>query len=129
MNPKLVFPVLAAFLAVGAANLVEASIHADINDPRVQEALQFAVVEHNKGTKSLFLSQVAKVIKAQRQVIAGIFYLFTVQMAMTSCRKDGTDQLCTVYQDPEKAQPYQCTFEVLTRPWLIHEILIGDICS
>ncbi|XP_056147894.1 cystatin-like [Lampris incognitus] len=118
MNPKLVFPLLAALVAVGAAGLVGAPMDADINDPSVQEALRFAVVQHNQLTNSLYLSQVAKVIKAQQQVVAGLKYRFTVQMAKTPCKKSGTDQLCAIHQDPEKAQPYQCTFEVVSQPWL-----------
>ncbi|XP_056147890.1 cystatin-like [Lampris incognitus] len=118
MNPKLVFPVLVAYLAFGAADLVGGLTDADINDPRVQDALKFAVLQYNTGTYTLYLIQVTKVMKAQQQQVDdGMMYRFTVQMMKTLCRKPGPDQRCPVYQDRKKAPPYQCTFEVLTRAW------------
>lgn len=65
---KIVFPLLAAVFAVGLAGLVGGPQDIDVNDEGLRDALNFAVVQHNRGTNDLYLSQVAEVIRAQRQV-------------------------------------------------------------
>ncbi|XP_051283611.1 cystatin C (amyloid angiopathy and cerebral hemorrhage) [Dicentrarchus labrax] len=125
---KAVFPVLAAVLAVGLGALVGGFRDADVNDEGVQNALNFAVVEHNKGSNDMYLSQVAQVVKVQTQVVAGTKYVITVKMGKTPCRKDQAEEVCTVHQDPEMARPYQCTFTVWSRPWLSDIRVISEKC-
>ncbi|XP_039478027.1 MAD2L1-binding protein-like [Oreochromis aureus] len=64
---KVALTVLAAVLAVGYGAMVGGFRDADINDEGVQNALHFAVVQHNRGSNDLYLSQVAEVIKVQSQ--------------------------------------------------------------
>ncbi|KAF5901417.1 cystatin-like, partial [Clarias magur] len=42
-------------------------VDVDINVPEIQDALQFAVTQHNKMRHKRYTSQVVKVIKAQKQ--------------------------------------------------------------
>ncbi|XP_071264994.1 cystatin-like isoform X2 [Salvelinus alpinus] len=93
---------------------------------RNRDALQFAVAEYNKGTNDPYVWQVAKVVKAQKQVVAGMKYIFTVQMARTLCMK-GRVKDCTVHQYP--AVTYQCIFEVWSRPRLGEIQLIKQACE
>lgn len=65
---KMLFPVLAAVFAVGLGAMVGGYQDLDVNDEGAQNALNFAVVEHNRRSNDLFLSQVAEVVKVQRQV-------------------------------------------------------------
>lgn len=65
---KLVFLVLSAVLAVGLGGLVGGPRDIDINDARAREALNFAVVQHNRGTNDMYLSQVEEVVRVQSQV-------------------------------------------------------------
>lgn len=65
---KLVFLVLAAVLAVGLGGLVGGPRDIDINDAKAREALNFAVVQHNRGSNDMYLSQVADVVRVQSQV-------------------------------------------------------------
>ncbi|XP_034463980.1 cystatin-C-like [Hippoglossus hippoglossus] len=126
---QLVFPVLAALFAVGLAGLggmVGAPADVDISD--AQDFLDFAVVQHNRGSNDMFLSQVAKVIKVQRQVVSGSLYIITVQMGKTPCRKGSADEVCAIYQDQASARPYICTFKVWSRPWLNDTQLVGETC-
>ncbi|XP_062256874.1 cystatin-C-like [Platichthys flesus] len=124
---QLVFPVLAALFAVGLGSLVGGPQDIDISE--AQDALDFAVVKHNRGSNDLFQSQVAKVIRVQRQVVAGYKYIITVQMAKTPCRKnDAANEVCAIYQDPASAQPYVCTFSVWSRPWLNDIQMVGEKC-
>ncbi|XP_038831170.1 cystatin-like [Salvelinus namaycush] len=127
MNWKIVVPLLAvAFIVTSADGIPGGLVDADMNDPATRDALKFAVAEYNKGTNDPYVWQVAKVVKAQKQVVAGMKYIFTVQMARTLCRK-GRVKDCTVHQYP--AVTYQCTFVVVSRPWLGASQLIKQACE
>lgn len=65
---KAAFVVLAALVAVGLGSLVGGPRTIDVNDEGAQKALQFAVVEHNKGTNDVFIREVEKVQQVKRQV-------------------------------------------------------------
>ncbi|KAG9334890.1 hypothetical protein JZ751_006370 [Albula glossodonta] len=52
------------------------------------------------------------------QVVSGMKYVITVEMARTSCRKGDVEKVCTVHEDPQLAAPYLCTFHVWSQPWL-----------
>ncbi|KAK6301439.1 hypothetical protein J4Q44_G00274920 [Coregonus suidteri] len=125
---KIVVPLLAvAFMVASASGMPGGVTDADMNDRETRDALQFAVVEYNKGTNDLYVRQVAKVIKAQQQVVAGMKYIFTVQMARTPCKKGGVAKVCAVHKDPAAA--YQCIFEVWSRPWLNAILLTKNECK
>ncbi|XP_070973644.1 cystatin-like [Oncorhynchus clarkii lewisi] len=128
MNWKIVVPLLAvAFIVTSAAGTPGGVVDADMKDQATRDALQFAVAEYNKATNDQYLWQVAKVVKAQKQVVAGMKYIFTVQMARTLCRKGGVEKDCAVHQDP--AVTYQCTFVVVSRPWLGEIQLLEQACE
>lgn len=66
---KVVFLVLAAVFAVGSgAQMVGGFSTIDTNDEGAQNALNYAVVEHNKGSNDMYLSQVEDVVEVRRQV-------------------------------------------------------------
>lgn len=65
---KAAFVVLVALVAVGLGALVGAPQDIDVNDERAQNALRFAVVEHNKGTNDLYIREVEEVQRIQKQV-------------------------------------------------------------
>ncbi|KAM7408983.1 hypothetical protein PAMA_002614 [Pampus argenteus] len=126
---KVLFSALAAVVTVASASeaLLGGPRDVDVNDEGLRNALNFAVVQHNRGTNDAYLSQPAEVVKAQIQVVAGLKYVITVKMAKTSCRK-GSDEVCSVHQDPAKARSYQCTFTVWSRPWLGDITLLKEEC-
>ncbi|KAM9412326.1 cystatin-like isoform 1-T1 [Salvelinus alpinus] len=128
MTWKIVVPLLAvAFIVTSADGITGGVVDADMNDPATRDALQFAVAEYNKGTNDPYVWQVAKVVKAQKQVVAGIKYIFTVLMARSLCRKGGVEKDCAVHHGP--AETYQCIFEVWSRPWLGASQLIKQACE
>ncbi|KAM4607511.1 cystatin C (amyloid angiopathy and cerebral hemorrhage) [Polymixia lowei] len=129
MNWKVVIPMFAAVFAVETANLVGGPMDVDVNDRGVQEALQFAVVQHNKQTNDMFVRRVAEVTRAQSQVVAGMKYTLTVQMGRTPCRKGGAETVCEIHEDPQKALPYQCKFVVWSRPWLGLIEMVEQTCQ
>ncbi|XP_015260509.1 PREDICTED: cystatin-C-like [Cyprinodon variegatus] len=115
---KMVLCFLSALFAVEASMLVGGFRDIDVKDEGVQNALNFAVVQHNRGTNDMYLHQVAEVVKAQVQVVAGMKYILTVKMEKTACRKNVAIEQCDTQSRPSNAQPYQCTFTVWSRPWM-----------
>ncbi|KAK5908277.1 hypothetical protein CgunFtcFv8_016350 [Champsocephalus gunnari] len=124
---KIVLPVLAAVFAVGSS-MIGGYINIDVNDEGAQNALNFAVVEHNKQTNNMFLSQVAEVVGVKRQLVAGLKYVITVRMGNTPCRKGTANEVCAIHQDPAQALPYQCEFTVLVVPWRNETKMLGQKC-
>lgn len=62
-----------AFFVFAAVSAVSSSIpgglqDANLNDEGVKNALNFAVVQHNRVSNDLYLRQVADVVKVQTQV-------------------------------------------------------------
>ncbi|XP_027862318.1 cystatin-C-like [Xiphophorus couchianus] len=114
---KIVFVLLSALLAV-EGSLVGGATDIDIHSDGVQNALNFAVAQHNRGNNDMFLRKAAEVVKAQVQVVAGLKYILTVKMVKTSCRKNTLNQVCDAQRLPDNAASYQCKFTVWSRPWI-----------
>ncbi|XP_077351554.1 cystatin C (amyloid angiopathy and cerebral hemorrhage) [Festucalex cinctus] len=114
--------VAAAFLFLGVAGvvgtdpLVGGFSDADPHDEGVQNALNFAINQHNQASNDMFLRVKTGIVNVQKQVVSGLNYVITVNMAKTACRKDSPDlaQCDTI----AGAQPYQCKFTVWSRVWL-----------
>lgn len=74
---KIVLLVLAAVIAIGSGEkLIGGFQDVDYNtDEGAMNALNFSVVQHNRASNDVYLSQVAEVIKVQRQVSGLAFHL------------------------------------------------------
>ncbi|XP_029554982.1 cystatin [Salmo trutta] len=129
MEWKIVVPLLAVAFTVASADFIGGPVDTNMNDQGTRDALQFAVVEHNKNSNDIFVRQVAKVVNAQKQLVSGMKYIFTVQMARTPCRKGGVEKVCPVHKDKQMAAPYKCTFEVWSRPWLSDIQMVKNQCK
>uniref|UniRef100_A0A3P8ZZA5 Cystatin domain-containing protein n=2 Tax=Esox lucius TaxID=8010 RepID=A0A3P8ZZA5_ESOLU len=90
---------------------------ANMHDHDVQEALRYAVFEHNKETNDNYRLLV-KVVKAQKQVVSGTLYIFTVKMVKAGCNIGDQNTICRILGSSVIAEPYLCTFDVWTQPWL-----------
>lgn len=126
---KVVAPLLALCLAVASAGLVGAPVDAtaDLNEEGVQDALRFAVAQHNRASNDMFIRQVSKVTSVQKQVVSGMKYIFKVEMARTGCRKGGVEEVCAIELDPSTAQT--CTLSVWSQPWLNSIKLVQNDCQ
>ncbi|KAM6916237.1 cystatin-like [Xenentodon cancila] len=124
---KIAFVCLSALFTVGLTGIPGGFSDIDVNDAGVQNALNFAVAEHNRGTNDLYLRRVTQVVHAQSQVVAGIKYVITVKLARTNCRKFGATNNCAL-QDSAQTPPYQCTFTVWSRPWINDIQLLETTC-
>ncbi|KAK6489893.1 cystatin-like [Huso huso] len=129
----LLFAVAAVCAQVGSGGMrmVGGRTDADVGEEGVQDALKFAVAEFNKASNDMYIHRVSKVVKVQKQVVAGIKYIVTVQMGRTSCRKGGAEkiELCAFHDEPELAKTSTCTFEVVSRLWIPETKLVKSTCT
>ncbi|XP_037540982.1 cystatin C (amyloid angiopathy and cerebral hemorrhage) [Nematolebias whitei] len=126
---KIVLLFLAPLFAAGLGGMTGGKQDIDVNDQGVQNALNFAVVEHNKASNDLFYVKNMEVLKAQSQVVAGVKYYIKVKMATTTCKKGSLYKGCPVHTDPAIAKNYICDFEVWSRPWLPDIQVMKSSCS
>ncbi|XP_036430960.1 cystatin-like [Colossoma macropomum] len=125
---KVVVPLVALCLAV-ESGMPGAPVDVDLADPGVQDALQFAVAQHNRASNDMFVSKVSRVISVQKQVVSGMKYIFTVEMARTSCRKDGVEEDCPVHSDPALASSHECKLAVWSQPWTKTIKVVENTCK
>ncbi|KAK0140645.1 Cystatin [Merluccius polli] len=125
---KACFLVAALAAGTGLAVMTGGYSAAKITDQSVQDAMQFALVKHNEGNNDMFLRQVARVIKVEKQVVSGMNYRITVDLGKTACRKGGVETECPIHEDPQLAQSYRCTF-VVYRHWSGTTSLTSTNCA
>lgn len=65
---KVVVLVFAAVSAVSPSSMMGGFQDVDPNDEGVKSAMNFAVIQHNRASNDIYLSQVAEVVKVRRQV-------------------------------------------------------------
>ncbi|XP_030626863.1 cystatin C (amyloid angiopathy and cerebral hemorrhage) [Chanos chanos] len=124
---RFVVPLLAVGFAVASAGLVGAPADVDLNDEGVQNALRFAVAQHNRASNDMFINEVEEVVSVQRQVVSGLKYIFKVKMANTRCRKGSVETDCAI-QEGANVKRYTCTFEVWSQPWTSTIKLTRNTC-
>ncbi|KAM9477731.1 cystatin-like [Clarias gariepinus] len=128
MFVKVVVLLLVLVLAVTSSMLVGTPVNADIKDPKIKQAVLFAIAAYNAKSESIYTSKVLKVINAQSQVVSGIKYTFTVKIATTSCKKMHAKRKCYVHSDPAIANPHKCKLAVWSQPWLKRMELVANTC-
>ncbi|XP_066535949.1 cystatin-like [Hoplias malabaricus] len=102
---------------------------ADMNHTDVQKALQFAVAEYNKTSNDIWVSHMTRVIRAQKQVVAGIKYIFTVEMTRMPYKKgEELMEACEDHSDPNIAQSKVYRLAVWYQPWLRRKELVENTC-
>ncbi|XP_072041550.1 cystatin-like isoform X2 [Amphiura filiformis] len=62
-------------------------VDVDVNDEEVQKIATFAGMEINGGTNDMHIMMVTKIVKAKREVVAGINFHLTLEMTLTDCVK------------------------------------------
>lgn len=127
MFVKVVAPLLAVLLAVASGGLLGGPKDVDLNRADVQNALEFAVAQHNKASNDMYISQ-ARVINAQTQVVSGVNYIFNVEMVRTSCKKGGVEAVCAAHTDPNLAKSQDCQLKVWSQPWTNTIKVVKNTC-
>ncbi|XP_057705271.1 cystatin-C-like [Corythoichthys intestinalis] len=100
----------------------------DVDRNRVGDALNYAIMYHNRESNDTNISSMAELVSAKKQVVSGIVFHFTVKMAKTSCRKRISNEQCDA-QDPAEAQTYECKFKVWEHPWINREPEVQQVCE
>ncbi|XP_056327115.1 cystatin-like [Danio aesculapii] len=113
---KAIVALLVVNLAVSSAGLVGGPVDAKM-DKESKKALKFAMTQYNKLNGDVFLCAVSKIIKLQKQVVAGIKYIFTVNVARTTCRKGRDEKSCPIQKNPALARVKQCRIAVWIKSW------------
>ncbi|XP_074143818.1 cystatin-like [Sminthopsis crassicaudata] len=102
---------------------------ANVNDESVKRALNFALSEYNRASNDKYGSRVFRVIEAKKQLVAGLKYVFEVEVSRTTCTKSATDfSNCPDHKEPPLKKHYICHFEVYTVPWMGKTSLLKQEC-
>ncbi|XP_004635712.1 cystatin-C-like [Octodon degus] len=97
----------------------------DPSDEGVQQAVDFALREYNKDNNDLSLSRVVRVVRARKQVVAGMNYYLDVEIGRTTCAKDQPIQEdCLLSGEPTQL----CSFVVYSRTWEDYMALTSSNC-
>ncbi|XP_069092710.1 cystatin-like [Pleurodeles waltl] len=96
----------------------------------VQKALNFATTEYNKASNDKFAFKVSRVLKVQKQVVNGLKYIITVNMARTTCTNSYVVvENCELHKEPELLKTVKCNFEIYTVPWKSMTKLLKRQCE
>ncbi|KFO28383.1 cystatin-M [Fukomys damarensis] len=104
-----------------------------INDPQVQRMAQTAVTTFNSGSNSAYYFRDTNIIKAERQLVAGVKYYLTMDLESTACRKtrvsgDHMDLTTCPLATGVEQEKLRCDFEILEVPWKNSTELLKHKC-
>ncbi|XP_078284257.1 cystatin-C-like [Rhinoraja longicauda] len=85
-----------------------------VNDTGVVSAAQVAAEALNRQSNDLYRSDVARVVEASTQVVAGIMYRLKVELKSTTCRntQGGRNIKNCPFHEPSLAKKKLCDFTV-----------------
>ncbi|XP_071547242.1 uncharacterized protein [Panulirus ornatus] len=103
---------------------------APLNDPIILEIADYALKEYDRTADEDELHLVLRLIKAQTQVVNGVKYYLTLELAESDCRKtltgvDVNRTFCT--QDPTEDTKI-CDLHVVDQPWVPARDLVAAQC-
>ncbi|KAG5831469.1 hypothetical protein ANANG_G00304040 [Anguilla anguilla] len=114
---KLTVPLLALFFAVASGlAIIGGPTNADPSEQEVKDALQYTVDHIIGWANTPFLRKLTRVGDIKQQVVVGMMYVLTVEMARTNCTKEEEETQCVVYTDPMIASPIRCNADVWKHP-------------
>ncbi|KAM5245528.1 cystatin-C-like [Ctenodactylus gundi] len=91
---------------------------ADAREEGVQRALDFAVSEYNKASNDAFHSRAVQVLRARKQLVAGVNYFLDVELGRTTCTKSQPKVAdCPFHEEPHLQKRQRCSFQIYTVPW------------
>ncbi|KAM9067300.1 cystatin [Sarcophilus harrisii] len=125
----LLLALAAAAHAERIPRLIGGLSEANVNDENVQRALNFALREFNQASNDKYGSRVFRVLEAKKQLVAGIKYIFQVEIGRTTCTKSVADfSNCPDHKEPPLKKHSICNFEVYTIPWMGKTNLVKSEC-
>lgn len=110
--------------------LVGGLMDADEKDEGVQEALSFALSEYNKASNDAFHSRAMRVVRAQKQVVAGLKYILDVEIGRTTCTKSQPNLTsCPFHDQPNLMKKALCSFQIYSVPWMGKISMLKSSCQ
>ncbi|XP_006984562.1 cystatin-C [Peromyscus maniculatus bairdii] len=128
---------LLALLAVASATapkqgrrLLGGLQEADVHEEGVQRALDFAISEYNKGSNDAYHSRAIQVVRARKQIVAGVNYYLDVEVGRTTCTKSQPNLAdCPFHDQPHLMRKALCTFQIYSVPWQGTHSLTKSSCK
>nr|KAF6422037.1 cystatin C [Rousettus aegyptiacus] len=103
---------------------------ADVNEEGVQQALSFALSEYNKASNDAFHSRAMRVVRARKQVVAGMNYFLDVEIGRTTCTKSQPNLAsCPFHDQPRLRKKALCSFQIYTVPWTGRSSMVKSSCQ
>ncbi|XP_075818520.1 cystatin-C-like [Microtus pennsylvanicus] len=91
---------------------------ANVNEEGVQRAVDFAISEYNKGSNDAYHSRAMQVLRARKQIVAGVNYYLDVMVGRTTCTKSQPNLAeCPFHDQPHLMRKTLCSFQIYTVPW------------
>ncbi|XP_032767076.1 cystatin-C-like [Rattus rattus] len=110
--------------------LLGAPQEADASEEVMQQALDFALSEYNKGSNDAYHSRTIQVVRARKQLVAGINYYLDVEMGRTTCTKSQTNLTnCPFHGQPHLMRKALCSFQIYSVPWKGTHTLTKSSCK
>ncbi|KAM9365434.1 cystatin-like [Pholidichthys leucotaenia] len=123
---KVALPIFAAVLVLGqSVEMPGGETDKNVDDEGVQKAVNFSVAEYNIEMKDNFVQKLVDVVEVKSQMVEGTRYFITVKLENTTCLENGVNEVCRAVDGQE---PYQCEFEVWSRPWLNVTEVVKQSC-
>uniref|UniRef100_A0A7N9DC00 Cystatin C n=2 Tax=Macaca TaxID=9539 RepID=A0A7N9DC00_MACFA len=98
--------------------LVGGPMDASVEEEGVRRALDFAVSEYNKASNDMYHSRALQVVRARKQIVAGVNYFLDVELGRTTCTKTQPNlDNCPFHEQPHLKRKAFCSFQIYTVPW------------
>ncbi|XP_006163667.1 cystatin-C isoform X2 [Tupaia chinensis] len=130
--PLLLLAALAVTLAMASSNqmgMVGGFSDADPQEKGVQRALAYAISEYNKASNDAFHSRALRVVRARKQVVAGMNYLLDVELGRTTCTKAQPYLADCPFHDQPHLKKVLCSFQIYSIPWMNKISLTHSNCE
>ncbi|XP_068226750.1 uncharacterized protein [Palaemon carinicauda] len=103
---------------------------APLNDATILEIADFALKEYDRTADEDDLHMILRLVKAQTQVVAGIKYYLTVELAETECKKTftGVDVNRTFCSRDLSEDTKICDLHIVDQPWVPARDLVAAQC-
>ncbi|XP_019489439.1 PREDICTED: cystatin-C-like [Hipposideros armiger] len=139
-TPRFLLAALTLALALAVSPTVGASsnrprlmgglLDADESEEGVQQALNFALSEYNKASNDAFHSRAMRVVRAQKQVVAGMKYYLDVEIGRTTCTKSQPNLAdCPFHDKPRLMKKALCSFQIYSVPWMSKISMVKSSCQ
>ncbi|XP_066243052.1 cystatin-C-like [Saccopteryx leptura] len=102
---------------------------ADVEEEGVKQALKFALSEYNKASNDAFHSRAMRVVRARKQIVAGLNYFLDVEVGRTTCTKSEPNlDTCPFHDQPHLRKKALCSFQIYTVPWMNKTSMVKSSC-